>query len=45
MEFTAEIVPIWNGIMRITLGYESGLNKNGIKFGPDAFYLQLGSSY
>lgn len=45
LEFTAEIIPAWNGILRITLGYESGLNRNGIKFSPDAFYVQLGSSY
>lgn len=45
MEFTAEIGSLWSGIGQFTLGYESGLKKNGIKFGPNAFYLQMGSTF
>ncbi len=45
LEVKAELIPLWNGMLRVELGYQLGLGQGGIEFGPDSFYLHLGSSF
>ena len=45
VEISADIVPLWQGMLRAKMGYQMGFASNGMKFGPESFYFQMGTSF
>lgn len=45
VEFRADLIPLWNGMLRIEMGAMAGLGDGAQDFGADSFYLHLGSSF
>jgi len=45
LEVHVQVIPFWNGLLNVRMGYQSSIGDRGIKFGEDSFYLHLGSSF
>ena len=45
VELSADLIPLWSGMLRIEVGAMFGLGSGAIGFGSESFYLHLGSSF
>jgi len=45
VELSADLIPLWSGMLRIEVGAMFGLGSGAVDFGSESFYLHLGSSF